>query len=467
MRHAAKQRGSRMPRFLIAIILTMAIVVGSVVTAMANSVDVTVYDEENKYTFSLIGADAESILARAETEGMPALSDIDSYEYSEADGTLTVKRAVRISVLADQVSESFIVAKGTLLTDALEACGVELGERDVTNPERDTVLTADSYISVTRSHRVCVCADGERSTVDVLEGTVADALEAAGVELGQKDIVTPEAETELVDGMLISVGRYITVTVTADGETITQDVTAHDYAEAVAEVGVKLSDDDRVYAVLEDSECLVERDALIEDNAEIRVERIHTEEVQVDEILKYETIYEDSDELYEDETKTKTVGENGEKTVTYKITYADGKEVSREIIGEEITKETVSQVILNGTKERPSNSFVDASGDVVSYEYCLTGNCTAYSWEAGSVTSLGESVRVGYVAVDPSVIPYGSLLYITSPDGAWDYGYCYAMDTGSAARSGKIIADLFYDTEAECNAFGRRKMNVYVIRAGW
>ena len=61
------------------------------------------------------------ILARAETEGMPPVSDIDSYEYDAAAGTLIVNRAVRISVLADHVSQSFIVDKGMVLADALEA----------------------------------------------------------------------------------------------------------------------------------------------------------------------------------------------------------------------------------------------------------------------------------------------------------------------------------------------------------
>ena len=468
MRYARKQRSSRMPRFLIAVVLTIAIVIGSVVTAMANSVDITVYDEENTYTFSLLSADAESILARAETEGMPPVSDIDSYEYDAAAGTLIVNRAVRISVLADHVSQSFIVDKGMVLADALEECGVELGERDVTEPERDTVLTADTYVSVTRSNRVYVNADGECHTEDVLDGTVADALEAANVVLGEKDTVTPEADTALIDGMLIHVARYITVTVTADGETVTKNVTAHSYAEAAEETGVTLGGEDRIYVkAADEEETLVERDDAVEDGAELRIERISTEELVLEENIDYKTVYKDSSDLYEDETKTEQNGTDGTKKVTYKVTYAEGVEVSREVVKEETTQEAKDKVVLRGTKERPKNAFTDSTGATVSYEYCLTGNCTAYSWDAGSVTSLGESVRVGYVAVDPNVIPYGSLLYITSPYGEWDYGYCYAMDTGSAARSGQIIADLFYDTEEECNAFGRRVMNVYVIRAGW
>ena len=38
---------------------------------------------------------------------------------------------------------------------------------------------------------------------------------------------------------------------------------------------------------------------------------------------------------------------------------------------------------------------------------------------------------------------------------------------GGAAMAGDIVADLYYDTLEDCTAFGRRNMNVYVIRAGW
>lgn len=97
----------------------------------------------------------------------------------------------------------------------------------------------------------------------------------------------------------------------------------------------------------------------------------------------------------------------------------------------------------------------------------LRAPCTAYYAPAGAVTSIGATPQVGYVAVDPNRIPYGSLLYITAVDGSWTYGYCYAMDTGGAAMCGDIVADLYYDTLEDCTAFGRRDMIVYVVRAGW
>jgi len=70
---------------------------------------------------------------------------------------------------------------------------------------------------------------------------------------------------------------------------------------------------------------------------------------------------------------------------------------------------------------------------------------------------------VGIVAVDPSVIPLGTKLYIASPDGSIVYGYAVAGDTGGAAYNGDVVVDLFYDTYEECIQFGRRTMNIYIL----
>ena len=77
----------------------------------------------------------------------------------------------------------------------------------------------------------------------------------------------------------------------------------------------------------------------------------------------------------------------------------------------------------------------------------------------------GRSLGLGYgtVAVDPSVIPYGTLLYITSTDGSFVYGYAVATDTGIAVQKGQILVDLFYETYAESVINGAIQVNVYVV----
>jgi len=470
MRHLRPSKKRRLPRALITWVLAAAVVIGSVVTAVANSVDITVHDGDDVYTFSLIGADAESILARAKTEGMAALSDVDAYVLSDSDTVMTIQRNVRLSVDVDGSVHILIVPEGAVLGDMLAENGMILDEDDLVEPAADTVLLRDTQAKITRVHQVNVAVDGGKESVDIQEGTVADALEALGVTLDERDTVTPAAETALSEGMEVVVRRYKMVSVLADAKLVSRPVTAYTVEEAVLDAGITLGEMDRIYITDGITEIPAERSDYAADGVGLRVERIYTEEVTVDEIIEHGIVYEEVDGIFRDQQTVLTKGEDGEKRVTYTVTYADGVEEGRVAIAEEVLVPAVDEVVRRGKERRADEfgryTFTDHLGDTVGYEWKITGECTAYSWEAGNVTSTGESVQFGYVAVDPKIIPYGSLLYITSPYGTWNYGYCYAMDTGGAALSGRIIADLFYDSEDYCNVFGRRQMTVYVIQEG-
>ena len=97
-----------------------------------------------------------------------------------------------------------------------------------------------------------------------------------------------------------------------------------------------------------------------------------------------------------------------------------------------------------------------------SYSKVLTGKATGYYSKSGKGSS-GLGLGYGTVAVDPDVIPYGTLLYITSTDGSFVYGYAVATDTGIAVQDGRILVDLFYETYAESVINGAINVNVYVV----
>ncbi len=69
------------------------------------------------------------------------------------------------------------------------------------------------------------------------------------------------------------------------------------------------------------------------------------------EVIKFETFEQDDPTLKKGKKVVKTEGVDGEKTIKYKVTYHDGKEKTREVVEEKITKEAVAKVILVGTKE--------------------------------------------------------------------------------------------------------------------
>lgn len=88
--------------------------------------------------------------------------------------------------------------------------------------------------------------------------------------------------------------------------------------------------------------------------------------------------------------------------------------------------------------------------------YIGTFEVTAYAED--TITATGTVPQhMETVAVDPSVIPYGTRLYIADLDI-----YVTAEDCGGAVK-GNVI-DLFMDgSEADTASFGRQHHQVYVI----
>lgn len=99
--------------------------------------------------------------------------------------------------------------------------------------------------------------------------------------------------------------------------------------------------------------------------------------------------------------------------------------------------------------------------------YCLCQKCCgkspshpSYGYTASGIKIVpGTGIKV--IAVDPNVIPLGTKVYVDGLNGAWDYGYAIAADTGSAIKNLKI--DLYMDTHSEALSWGRRSVNIYVV----
>lgn len=68
------------------------------------------------------------------------------------------------------------------------------------------------------------------------------------------------------------------------------------------------------------------------------------------ESISYETKTVEDGSIEYGQTVVRTEGSYGEKTFTYSVTYRGDKEISRELVKEEITKQPVAKVIAKGTK---------------------------------------------------------------------------------------------------------------------
>lgn len=126
----------------------------------------------------------------------------------------------------------------------------------------------------------------------------------------------------------------------------------------------------------------------------------------------------------------------------YKVKLSNGK------IGYSSSAYLKSQSDLDSVTNKPGSSEdISYNMEVKAYAYC-TGTVTA----TGTKPTFGRTI-----AVDPTVIPYGSRVYIPEFDKTF-----IAEDCGGGIKGNKI--DIYMNTEQECINWGVRNITVYILK---
>lgn len=324
-------------------------------------------------------------------------------------------------------------------------------------------LVGAVFISSNISVVKVVDGDQTNKVITAKNTSSVEIIRQAGFALSDHDSYAVNGADSVVRE--IEIIRAFNLTVIDGGEEKTISAVSGNVAEALANAGIQLPEGEDTVNVGLDSE--------IDEDMVIKIDRVRYVTDTKNYVITYKTVIKNDSTLAAGKTKVSVKGVNGEKQVTTTRKYVNDKLTDTKVT-EKVTKKAVSKVVLKGTKKTSAAKKVTASvdeggrtvtvnGRKISYSKVLTGTGTAYTARRGARTSTGKAVKVGLVAVDPRKIPYGTKLYIVSSDGRYNYGYAVAADTGGALRSGRVLVDLFYNTERECVNFGRRQVKVYVL----
>jgi len=323
-------------------------------------------------------------------------------------------------------------------------------------------VTAGVVLYGRLSKEIRIIDNGKSIVVRTMGASVGQALDQAGIAVEQYDYMSVAMDTPLKPDSLteVTIKRAIPVILTVDGQTRTVMSYRDTVEELLEDNGIVLGPLDRFDGVSPD-------DPLTEE-MEIRVIRVEERIVTEEEQIPYQVVEQPNKIMNEGESQIVVEGENGIREKRYKITYEDGKYVSREFIGEAVVKEPVNRIVEYGTVP----NFITSRGERVRYSKALKMRATAYtnSFEdtgknpgdpGYGITYTGLAARTGIVAVDPKVIPLGSKLYIEVPGPAPDYGFAIAGDIGGAIKGNMI--DLFFNTTEEVRRWGVRNVVVYIL----
>lgn len=375
------------------------------------------------------------------------------------------------NVLVMKKKISHIVQRAIIMGVASLLCGVVL----VVVPHERLAVYAEDHAN-----------DGASlPAVDVVPDSAADLFEE------DTDIHADGSEVTLPSE------RGLTITVQADGVTTLVEMYQGTVADALAKAGVTLGDHD---------ESVPAAEVLLVDGLTISVDRIRYRDEITTEPVAFKTIKENDDTLEKGKTSVAQKGVKGVRTIVTRYKEVNGVVTEETVVSNEITTQPIDQIVKIGTKKvygkyhgmkvevkpqtskidlaaqaayigegaRPGSAdwrvtvksdgtIIDQFGNEVKYQNMVSGRATAYYAPKGAGTSTGRLASYGVVAVDPKIIPYGTKMFICSPNGSIVYGYAVAGDTGGTLLKGTVLVDLYVNNKAQCVWIGSKTMNIYIL----
>ena len=186
------------------------------------------------------------------------------------------------------------------------------------------------------------------------------------------------------------------------------------------------------------------------------------EKVTSERAVEFDTVYEDTDELYEGEEEVKTEGVQGTEKLTEVVTKSNGAVVSTKVLSAKTVKAPESAVVLRGTKakETPaaqsSNSSSSSSRSSSSRSY---GGLSSSGYSANGNTVLSAAYSQLGVGQDCTSLVSNSLAAAGIYFHGWPQQYASLGSWTSNPVPGDIV---IYDTHVAIYAGGGT-----AVHGGW
>lgn len=360
-----------------------------------------------------------------------------AYEATKETVTLTVngeKQVIRTH--ADTVAE------------ILKDYEISVNSYDHLSPKKDTEVTNNMKVVFEAAKSVELVVGDKQTKVWTTVNTVKDLLKVENIEVTEHDAILPGLDAKIKKDMTIVVDKAFQLTMNVGGEQKQVWSTSTTVAGFLEKQKITLNELDRVEPGLEEQ---------ITANSVVNVVRVEKVTDVVEESVAYAVVTKKDGNLDKGKQKVIKSGEEGKVSKHYEVILENGVEVSRNLIRTETIKESSDRVVAVGTREVQQ---VSRGNDSVAKEFYVTSTAyTAYCNGCSGYTSTGINLRANpntkVIAVDPSIIPLGTKVYVEG------YGYAIAGDTGTNVKGFKI--DVFFPDKSQAYGWGRRKVKIKIL----
>ncbi len=309
---------------------------------------------------------------------------------------------------------------------------------------------------------ITVEVDGEKYSIGTFSKTYEDVLNNHDIVVNSYDKVSIDLKSEIKDKTNLIINRAVPATISCDGKIANVYSADETIGQLLNRQNITLRQYDVVNPLLDEK---------VTEDVKIEITRIDKKIETSSEEVAFKTTEKEDASLTIGEESIVQEGQNGKKEIKFEVTLKEGNEVHRKVISDKVVEEPIEKIIAKGTKEKPKPILnTNTQNNVVQLSELQSNNnimmcvATAYSpYDGGSYYDITASGAVatrnpsGYstIAVDPTVIPLGTKVYVKG------YGYAIAQDTGGLIKGSKI--DVFFDTPQECINWGIKTVEVTIL----
>jgi uncharacterized protein YabE (DUF348 family) len=324
-------------------------------------------------------------------------------------------------------------------------------------------VTAGCFVFNGLKRHVVINDNGHEVALKTMKVTVKEVLEQTGIIVTGEDYINMPFDAKLarIQENRIEIKRAVPVSIKVDGKELNVKTYKDTVKEVLSDNAISVDEKDKfVGSQLGDK---------IVSNMNISIVRVDEKTVKETTPIPFKTITKENNRLDRGTKNTVREGKEGAREKTYTVVYENGKQIAKQLTKDLIAANPLDKIVEVGTVL----NYKTSRGDSLRYSKVMNMKATSYTASFADtgkhpgdpgfgITATGAKVRKGIIAVDPSVIPLGTRVYVEVPGAAPDYGYAVAADVGGAIKGSKI--DVYLDSGGAVNAWGVKKVKVYILK---
>jgi resuscitation-promoting factor RpfB len=328
-------------------------------------------------------------------------------------------------------------------------------KHDQVRPGLDAKVKDSMKIDYVKANKVVLNVNGKKKPVWTTAKTVEQFVKEQQLTLNDHDVIKPGLTAKIQDHTNVEIESAFPVNLVVGGKSQQVWTTSTTVADLLKQQKVSLGELDKV------SPAKTEK---ITGKTQVDVIRVEKVTDVVEEETPFATVNRKDSGLIQGKQSVVQDGEKGKVQKSFEVVKENGKEVSRKFVTTKTLTDSKDKIVAIGTKAKPKPQPVVSrskassnSGDreIVVNSTAYTANCSGCSGVTATGFNLKSNPGAKVIAVDPSVIPLGSKVYVEG------YGYAIASDTGGAIKGNRI--DVFFSSQSQAESWGRKTIRIRII----